>query len=349
MLEALLKQTIRAQGKLTVAQFMQHALLHPQYGYYTQRDPFGRDGDFITAPDVSQMFGEMIGVWCADRWQAMGSPASFALVEFGPGRGTLMKDCLRATRHVPGFHAALSVHLLEASPKLCAVQHQLLKTEHPRISWHMSLETIPLMPMLLVANEFFDALPIQQYVRTEHGWMERVLGVSPEDRLQFELAPTPLSPKLYERYPEATPSAVVEISPFMSAYVRWIAERVLAQKGAALIVDYGYSEPHFSPTLQAVKAHRYHDLLADIGSTDITAHVDFLELFTQATDQNISVYGPVPQGEWLCGLGIETRAEQLQLHASDSQREAILSGLHRLIDAEEMGELFKVIEFSKRA
>lgn len=320
---------IRANGPIGVAQYMQMALQHPTLGYYMKCDPFGRGGDFVTAPEVSQMFGEMLGVWCVLRWQDMGQPDALMLVELGPGRGTLMADLLRGTKHVPGFHDALQVVLVDTSSGLQAIQRKMLEDAPVSVQWVEHIEQVPVGPSLWIANEFFDALPIYQYVRQADGWHEQMVGVDEAGGLQFVLSPD-TSP-LQEI---AEIGAVVERSPVSEAYMQQIAARLQSDGGAAVVVDYGYEGPAFGDTLQAVQSHAYCDVLSSVGEADITAHVDFTRLAEVAHDAGLSVLPVIEQRDFLRSMGIEARAEMLQAQQD----------LERLIGGAEMGGLFKVLQ-----
>jgi NADH dehydrogenase [ubiquinone] 1 alpha subcomplex assembly factor 7 len=341
----IIAQRIRLQGPISLAAFMADALGHPEHGYYRRTDPFGQAGDFITAPEISQMFGELIGLWCAEVWRLMGSPAAFHLVELGPGRGTLMADALRAAKVLPGFEAAAAVHLVETSPALRARQKAALAGRE--ITWHDSVGAVPAGPTILVANEFFDALPVHQFVRTSGGWRERLVALD-GDRFVLATAssPTPAELLIPEAIRLTAPDgAVAEVSPAAVSTARAIAERLEAEGGAALIVDYGHTAHGTGETLQAVRRHKYHDILAEPGAADLTAHVDFAAL-ADAARPHAALHGPVTQGAFLRGLGIETRAQQLSQRATDAQRRDIEAALHRLIGPAEMGTLFKVLAMS---
>ena len=343
----IIAQRIRLQGPISLAAFMADALGHPEHGYYRRADPFGQAGDFVTAPEISQMFGELIGLWCAEVWRLMGSPAAFRLVELGPGRGTLMADALRAARVLPGFEAAASLHLVETSPALRARQKAALAGRD--VAWHDGFGEVPAGPTILVANEFFDALPVHQFVRTPGGWRERLVALD-GDRFVLATAPTPTPAEVL--IPEAIRLAapdgsVAEVSPAAVSTARAIAERLEAEGGAALIVDYGHAVHGTGETLQAVRRHRYHDILDDPGEADLTAHVDFAAL-ADAARPHAALHGPVTQGAFLRDLGIEMRARQLSQRATEAQRQDIETALHRLIDPAEMGNLFKVLAMSDR-
>lgn len=343
-LMAALRRKIENEGPLTVADYMRICLTDPQHGYYTTRTPFGAEGDFTTAPEISQIFGEMLGLWCAQYWQAMGSAARCHMVELGPGRGTLMADMLRATRHVPGFHDALEVHLVDVSAALRTVQKQTLSHAHSRLHWH---EVIPALdgPCLFIANEFFDALPIHQYQTTGSGFRERL--VDWEDGLVWRWGET--TSCLPHPYPACDgqhieKGKIVEACPEAQAILWQLTETIETYGGALLAVDYGYTQsPAFGDTLQAVKAHRYHDVLADPGTADLTAHVDMATLAQIARDAGLHA-AITTQGAFLQTLGGAVRLQQLSANAQDdAQRKRLAEGYTRLVAPEAMGELFKVL------
>ncbi|MBW8707845.1 MAG: SAM-dependent methyltransferase, partial [Alphaproteobacteria bacterium] len=276
---------IEAQGPMSVAQFMTIALLDPKDGYYPNREAIGAGGDFTTAPEVSQMFGEMVGLWLVQAWADQGSPKNPRLVELGPGRGTLMADILRTAAVAPEFLADLDVVMIEASPAMQAVQADKLRGLGADLSWQAQFDDhLGDRPLFLVANEFFDALPVRQYVKTERGWCERMVTAL-HGELQFALAPVPLPKQAVPPGLEAAPDGgVYESSPASTALAEHIARIIAAKGGAALILDYGYGQTDngqaagFSETLQAVSGHRFAEALADPGQDDISAHVDFAAL-----------------------------------------------------------------------
>ncbi|EPX83832.1 hypothetical protein ruthe_02630 [Rubellimicrobium thermophilum DSM 16684] len=334
-LAGLIAARIAEGGPLTVADYMAECLLHPRHGYYVTRDPLGAGGDFTTAPEISQMFGELLGLALAQAWLDQGAPAPVILAELGPGRGTLMADVLRATAHVPGLHAALSVHLVEASPVLRALQARRV----PQARWHDRLEDLPEGPLLLLANEFLDALPIRQFVRKGGGWAERVVGLQ-DGRLTWGLMPPVPVPALAARLADTEDGDMVELCPALPGIVAEIGRRIAAHGGAALIVDYGDSRP-LGDTLQAVARHRRVDPLATPGEADLTAHVDFAAVAEAAAPACAT--GPVPQGVVLQRLGILQRAAVLARRLSGPALESHQAALHRLTAPEEMGTLFKVM------
>jgi NADH dehydrogenase [ubiquinone] 1 alpha subcomplex assembly factor 7 len=331
----LIARRIALTGPISVADFMAEALGHPRLGYYRRARPIGAAGDFTTASEISQMFGELIGAWLAERWLAMGQP-TVALVELGPGRGTLMADALRATRGVPGFHAALSLHLVETNTELRAEQQRTLAAFNP--TWYERFDEVPAGPMLLVANEFFDALPVRQFEKTAQGWRERMVGLASDgETLMFALAPgaTPFARFL----PDAAEGAQAEISEAGRALAAAIGARVTRDGGWALIVDYGY-ESGSAVTVQAVRGHRRASILDEPGETDLSAHVDFAALAAAA---GAPTYGPVSQADFLQRLGLLQRAETLKAQASTARRHEIDVTLARLIGPDQMGTLFRVM------
>jgi NADH dehydrogenase [ubiquinone] 1 alpha subcomplex assembly factor 7 len=342
-LKAVLAAEIRARGPLSVARFMSLSLGHPSLGYYRRQDPLGLAGDFVTAPEVSQMFGEIVGLWLAEAWSGLGRPAPARLIELGPGRGTLMADLLRATASIESFRRSLSIHLVETSTRLRQLQaDRLVGVE---VEWHDELGEVPPGPLLLVANEFFDALPVHQLVRTGQGWVERRIGLAEDGGLIFVLddRPSPLSEQIPDR-DAAAAGTVAEVSPARAALARQIGARIAASGGVALLIDYGaWTEGPTGDTLQAVRAHAACAPLACPGEADLSAHVDFRALAEAASSGGAAVYGPVPQGTFLRALGIEARALQLLGRASAEQRRELRAGLSRLTDASAMGELFKVL------
>lgn len=346
--EKAIRATIEADGPLPVSRYMALCLSDPRHGYYATRDPLGVGGDFITAPEISQMFGELIGLWCAEVWRAMQSPAGLLLVELGPGRGTLMSDLLRAAKIVPHFAKAAEIHLVETSPVLTERQKQKLAATRARIFWHRNVESLPDGPLLVIANEFIDALPVDQFVKTADGWHERRVGIS-GGKLAFGLdaAVTPgIDNGLPARLRNAPAGSVWErrdLGP-----IRDIARRTAAFGGAALIVDYGHRRTTLADTLQAVRTHEFADPLELPGQTDLTSLVDFETLAAVAREARARVYGPLPQGVFLRRLGIEPRAERLKQNADARTRASIDAALARLVGSapRHMGELFKAIAFT---
>ncbi len=312
-------------------------LSDPVDGYYVKQDPFGAGGDFITAPEISQVFGELVGGWLVDVWHRAGAPDPVNLVELGPGRGTLMSDILRVARLDQAFRSALRIHLVEISPVLQERQRETLQPTGVAIDWHGSLADIPAGPMLLVANEFFDALPIRQHVGCNGEWRERLIGRSEDGLLTFMPGPGLLECAL-----PADDGAIIETSPASSAVMDEVAARIGARGAAALIIDYGYVGPTAGETLQAVRNHLHVDPLADPGEADLTAHVDFAALKAACAGADVRCHGPIAQGDFLLALGLLERAGQLGRNKDDAARQSIRAAVERLAGAEQMGELFKV-------
>ena len=332
-LEAELRRIIAIDGPIPVDRYMELCLGHPQHGYYVTRDPLGARGDFITAPEVSQMFGELIGAWAAAVWQQMGAPRELRLIELGPGRGTLMADALRAAKAMPEFADALSVHLVEMSPALREAQQAKLGA----VTWHSQIEDVPEGPCITIANEFVDALPVDQLVKGRDGWHMRMVGVV-DDHLAFVVSPDALPGRTEI---EAPSGAILESRH--DRPVALLARRMAGHGGAALVIDYGHAATGFGDTLQAVRGHRYADPLADPGESDLTTQVDFAALARTARREGARTHGPIPQGEFLRRLGIAQRAARLKQKATPQQAADIDSALARLTAADQMGELFKVL------
>ncbi len=326
-----LSRRIEQTGPLSIADFMAEANGH----YYDSRDPFGADGDFITAPEISQMFGEMIGLWSADLWLRSRSPANAAYVELGPGRGTLAADALRAMEQ---FDFVPDVHFVETSTAL----RQAQQLRVPQARWHESVATLPAdRPLIVIANEFFDALPIRQMVSTHSGWRERVVGRH-QDRLIAMPGSKPVDdfvPEVLRRQP---PGIVAESAPAATVLMEELADRLATQGGAMLIIDYGYEGPRAGDTLQAVKRHQTVDVFANLGEQDLTAHVDFANLRELAMAQGLAASNIVAQGPFLDALGLHARAEAL-VNENPTREAEIVAQYRRLTDEYEMGTLFKAM------
>ncbi|PIB23479.1 methyltransferase [Amylibacter kogurei] len=334
--EILLRQIARV-GPISVADFMTQALLHPDHGYYTTTTPIGRGGDFVTAPEISQMFGELIGLSLAQAWLDQGSPAPFHLCEIGPGKGTLMGDILRATKSVPNFHAAMNVILIEASPTLQAVQKQTLSGFD--VTWLDSVAALPDGPLFMVANEFFDCLPIRQYRRNDTGWQEQMIGAE-NDAFHFVLG-TQSPADLFRTRADLPTGAIIETSTAGNAIMDTISRHIANFGGAFIALDYGDWGTH-GDTFQAIKNHEKSDPLLDVGCADLTAHVDFHALGeTAKTHAKISQL--TPQGVLLERLGITARAQQLAAKLSGDALENHIAAHKRLTHPSEMGTLFKAL------
>jgi NADH dehydrogenase [ubiquinone] 1 alpha subcomplex assembly factor 7 len=328
---------IRDTGPIPLSDYMRDCNAH----YYATRDPFGAAGDFTTAPEISQVFGELVGAWCADYWQRMGAPNPVLLVELGPGRGTLMADALRATRRVPGFHEALKLHLVEQSPVLRRMQQEKLAAHAPQ--FHDNITSLPPSPLLLIANEFFDALPTIQFERQAGRMLERKVAVD-GDRLMITREPTP-----DEAIPGAQDGDVKEVCPIAYAMTHALARRIAQSGGAALLIDYGYYPSAFGDTLQALRQHKPVSIFESPGEADLTAHVDFDSVTRAATSGGAATHGPVTQAQFLIALGITAREAALLKNATPEQQSAIRSGCRRLIEPAEMGTLFKVLALTQQS
>jgi NADH dehydrogenase [ubiquinone] 1 alpha subcomplex assembly factor 7 len=350
-LVAELKKLIASSGPMPVWRYMELCLTHPKYGYYVSRDPLGREGDFTTAPEVSQMFGELLGLWAASVWRAMDSPLALRLIELGPGRGTMMADALRALRVLPPLYQALSIHLVEINPVLRAKQAETLSGVR-NIMWHNHIDEVPPGPSVILANEYFDVLPVHQVVKRENGWHERTVEIGADGGLAFGASAEPM-PRFEVLLPplvRAAPvGAVFEWRP--DAEIMKIATRVRDDGGAALIVDYGHLRSDAGDTFQAIARHSFTDPLKNPGQADVTAHVDFQALVRAAEDLGARVHGPVPQGEFLKALGIEQRAATLMAKTTPEVSEDISGALKRLTEGGRggMGSMFKVVAISDPA
>ncbi len=335
-LAAQLEALIAAQGPIPVSRYMAEALYHPRDGYYMSMLPFGSLGDYITAPEVSQMFGELVGLWCVDSWRRLDIPLVESvsrdepplLIELGPGRGTMMADILRTTRRFTPFQAAL----IEISPHLRGLQRNAL--HGLGVEWHDTLEKVPAAPFVLVANELFDALPIHQFVRLRDGWHERMVGRGPDGGLAFVAAPDTVPLGL-----DANEGDVAETCPAGEALMMQIAERVVRDRGVALVIDYGRAETGPGASLQGIKRHQPHPVLDMPGSADLTAHVDFAALVRAARAAGAEVHGPTTQGHFLMALGLAERAGALHRTGAEN----IEAAVERLASPQQMGTLFKVL------
>ena len=331
----LIAARIAATGPISLAEFMADCLMHPQHGYYAAREPFGTAGDFTTAPEISQMFGELIGLALAQTWLDQGALPRFTLAELGPGRGTLMADVLRATAGVPGFHDAANLHLVETSPRLRDVQAKSL----PGAVWHDTVATLPDAPLYLIANELFDALPIRQFIRDGTGWRERMIGLDGQ-ALVWGLSEARVFGPLAQRLTDTKNGDLVEICPSLPAIIAEIGTRIGEYGGAALIIDYGDWRSQ-GDTLQAVQAHATADPLAKPGLADLTAHVDFEAIARACAPARHTRL--TPQGVFLERLGLATRAARLAQRLDGSALDSHLAAFRRLTDPAEMGHLFKVM------
>lgn len=330
-LSAVFARLIANTGPISLMQYMGEANAR----YYTSRDPLGVAGDFITAPEISQMFGELIGLWLTDLWMRAGKPDPVHYVELGPGRGTLARDALRVAAR-QGFEP--KVHFVEGSAALKDIQ----LAAFPQAHWHHDVSSLPEDgPILLVANEFLDALPIRQLVKTDSGWRERMVAMEGERFIPIA-GSRPMDAAVPEDRRDASAGTILETCSGAAAVMQEVARRLAAQGGAALFIDYGHAQPRTGSTLQALRAHRMVDPFEAPGEADLTAHVDFAELAAVAAANGCRWLGTVPQGQWLTALGIDARAAALTRAAPD-QAASVEAARHRLVAEEQMGTLFKVM------
>ena len=337
-LPELIDMQIRTSGPMSIASYMALCLTHPTKGYYKGEDPLGAAGDFVTAPEISQMFGELIGFFFVNIWQQMGSPKAFTLLELGPGRGTLMADMLRVACRAEGFRDGLDLRLFETNPALIAEQHARLEAYDPK--WIDSFEKVGDGPLLVVANEFFDALPINQFVLMADGWHERMVGLT-EGKRSFGLNPTPIpAGAMPQALSSAQTNSVFEVGLAGSEVMKRLAATVSTQGGVILAIDYGYEKTQTGETLQGVRRHRYADVLDTPGETDLSAHVDFEALGQAASGKGLTVHKLATQGQFLTRLGINERANALST-ANPGSAADIESARARLVEATQMGNLFK--------
>ncbi|HEY6254333.1 MAG TPA: SAM-dependent methyltransferase [Xanthobacteraceae bacterium] len=346
-LETEIRRRITIAGPMPVMHYMSLCLSHPELGYYITQEPFGAAGDFTTAPEISQMFGELIGLWAGSIWRQMGSPEQIMLVELGPGRGTMMQDALRAAHVMPEFRSAVAVHMVEISPVLEQRQRQFVGGLGVPFTWHQSLDQVPDAPMIILANEFFDSLPVHQAVMCADGWHERVVKIDENNKLRFAIArdPIPLFEQLLPRGMRAQIGEIFEWRADQTALE--LGRRVKRSEGAALVIDYGHAKSAPGDTLQAVGKHQYADPLLSPGLIDLTAHVDFQALGDAAESMGARAYGPMDQGDFLRRLGIESRAVALKGTAAPSKVMEIERALNRLTGSagRSMGQLFKAMGF----
>jgi len=349
-LKSRIVELIEATGPIPVNEYMALCLFDPRDGYYTTREPFGAAGDFITAPEISQMFGELVAVWLYEAWAASGRPMPVTVAEIGPGRGTLMKDMLRTlSRLDPAFADGADFAMIETSPRLVEVQKQALAGAVASMDWHETIETLPQQPLFIIGNELFDAVPVRQFVRAGAGWRERVVGLDDEDDLGFFAGAGSIDPTLLpDDAADAPQGAIVEVAPARAALMAAIAGRIAGHGGAGLFLDYGHLQPGVGDTLQALRGHNHEDVLASPGEADLTTHVDFAALAAivraHGLDARLST-----QGDFLLGMGILERAGRLGADADQATREKIASDVERLAGPQAMGDLFKVLAVLPRA
>ncbi len=335
---------IEASGAISVADYMAMCLFDRDAGYYTTREPFGKEGDFITAPEVSQMFGELVGVWCVSAWRAMGAPSDFVLCEMGPGRGTLMKDLIRAARKLaPEFIAAANVHMVEISDRLQQVQQATLAEDAKNIIWTTKFSEIAPRPLIFVANELFDAIPSRQYVKTRGRFVERMITLDTEGHLSFAAGSGSIDTSLLPPASDVAPEgSIFEIAPARSALMQEISAHIHRERGAALLFDYGHLQQGFGDTLQALSRHTSVDVLHIPGAADLTTHVDFHSVAEAARGEGCKT-SAMTQGDFLIAMGLIDRAGALGHGKSAAVQDQIRIDVERLAGPDQMGTLFKVL------
>ncbi|WP_075289739.1 class I SAM-dependent methyltransferase [Pararhizobium arenae] len=348
-----IKALITASGPISVTDYFSLCLADPQYGYYKTREPFGAAGDFTTAPEISQLFGEMIGIFLVQAWQRHGEPSPVHIAEIGPGRGTMMSDILRVISKIsPALYEAAEFHLIETSERLQKVQSQTLVAHKYKITWHESFDTLPDGFLLLATNELFDAIPIRQFVKTAQGFRERMVGLDANGELSFAAGVATIDPELLPQTSrEVSPGTIFEVAPARDAVMATLASRIRASGGTAVIIDYGHLATGYGDTLQAVRDHQFDPPLKHPGEADITSHVDFEQLARRAVAEGLQINGLTYQGDFLLGLGLIERASSLGSGKDTITQEGIRMDVERLAGSGEgkMGELFKVLAVSSPA
>lgn len=341
----IIKRRIREDGEISVAEYMELCLSHPEFGYYsTGKNVLGRAGDFTTSPEISQVFGELIGLWCAHLWKKMGAPNKISLVELGPGRGTLMADALRAVKVAQHFLDAARLHLVEINPALREAQREKLSAHNP--TWHADLENLPKAPAIFIANEFFDAIPTEQIIFDGQSWRQR--GIKQQQghaALEFTLMGDEIDVGGIEDFLPDTPPRegdVLEFSPAQIELLRKVCSHIKSFGGTALLIDYGHLEAGFGDTLQALSNHQYADALQNPGAQDLTAHVNFHSLMKIAEQAGLHTM-ETTQGRFLENLGIKARLHKLQAGKDETLAQNLAAGVERLIAMDGMGSLFKVM------
>ena len=334
-LEEIIAAMIEAEGPMPIDRYMALCLGHPVLGYYMTRDPFGVLGDFTTAPEISQVFGELIGVWLINTWVGLGSPSPFALVELGPGRGTLMADILRVAKSMPEFAEAAQAHLVETSPVLRQMQREKLGN----VNWHDHVGTLPKMPCLIIANEFFDALPVKQFENRSGRWSERCVGLG-EGKLKLGMVPV---------VARAGGEGVYETSPVSLAVAEDLGAHIAQHGGAALVIDYGHLKSAAGDTLQALHKHEFVSVLESPGESDVTAHVDFEALANGFMAGGAELLPMLTQGQFLNAMGLEMRTAKLVAKLEGQAKADFVAASTRLGDGAQMGNLFKVMAVAQKS
>lgn len=352
-----IREIIEQSGYITCDRLMQEVLHVSPTSYYRQTKSLAEEGDFTTAPEVSQLFGEIIGLWCIKEWQRIGSPKNLSIVELGPGIGLLIRDLLRTTKLVPEFYNALSIHLIDINENFIVQQKSNLQNFDLPINWYASIEDIPKKPALIIANEFFDAMPIKQYIKVKESWYERIFVVQPVDgKIKYDkiAVSKQLQEYLQKTHLDAKDGAVLEESYKSIEIMKFISEHIKELGGSGLIIDYGYNiNPNirtryqYNSTLQAIKNHKYCPIIENLGEADLSAHVDFYVLKTVAQNSKINVIDTISQHDFLIENGILLRKQTLQNKLNSEQAELIERQVNRLISLKEMGGLFKVLQVMK--
>ena len=344
LLEQQLKSYIKAKGPVSVRAFMEACLYDPMHGYYRQGNPLGAEGDFITAPEISQMFGEMLGIWCVTTWQAMANPVPLQIIELGPGRGTLMADILRSLQRLHPNFEMISVHLVERSVTLKETQKKTLEGSLCPVYWYNSLGEVPEGPSIIIANEFLDCFPVRQFIKTDKAWHERVVGLDETGNFAFMVGnEVPRGAIIPSRLFDSEPGSIFEFCPDFENVMKDVSRMAQRHPMAALFVDYGFEGPQTGETLQALRSHKQVSPFLSPGEVDLTAHVDFTALAALGIANGLKCYGPRDQGAFLSQLGIGARAEILVKNASEDQIEKLASDVVRLVAPEHMGALFKAL------
>ena len=345
-LKKIIFSEINKSGPITISRFMEHCLYNDRFGYYSSsNDKIGVSGDFITSPEISQLFGELIGVWLLKTWIDRGRPTSFNLVELGPGNGTLMRDILNAIKKNSDFIKSATVVLVETSKVLKDRQMSLLGNHRPL--WVKSISNIPDQPLFLIANEFLDALPIRQFRRERNTWFERSVGISKEGELEFVYIQSSFNKELSFLYRNVPNGVTVETSDFAKNILSNLSGKLLRNGGVSLFIDYGYSEG-YGETLQSVKQHKYTDPLKNLGKSDLTAQVNFNNVFRLAQRYGLRPSNLLSQRNFLIGLGIHHRSNILAKTLSNKERKSHIKAIERLTEKKQMGDLFKVIGITNR-
>lgn len=352
--EFAIREQILHRGYIGIDDMMRTAMSQNMSSYYKIKQPLGEKADFITSPEISQMFGEMIGIWCADIWYKLGQPTQFNILELGPGRGLLMRDLLRSTKNIIGFHEALSIQLLEINDQLIKIQKDQILPLHSRIEWISSFNKMNMMPSIVVANEFFDALPIKQYIKIKKEWHEVILTINPINQMlqfdHYDILNKSLQEHLSLAYMHAGDGAVLEESQESLKIIQLLTEHIKSYSGVVLVIDYGYDflpstrqNYQYISTLQAIQNHKFHPILKNLGEADLSAHVDFAAMRLAAEAHHGTVYGTVNQGDFLNNIGIKTRLNNLQIQNPDLAP-ILQKQYDRLASPQAMGNLFKILQ-----